>query len=548
MRRLAIAGMLLLISVVIIMPVMAQDEWECDFDFTLAQYSFVTVGGVWESGTEFNHSDQGSFRQIAINFDLPATTLTEASMTFDYTEGTFTPESPALAIWNGLTILQSALPSEVSDGPQTYTWSGSVSVSNPIQLQIVSSFDSIGPISYSGAATLESAHLEGTGTSPCATYTRPVAAEQLDLLTENLTTFDLENPTDNAVFAFSFTPGASVFSAAAGTITEMRLLNPDTDCDENFNRPAIVFAGPCSLTMPDSSTAYIAGGQDTAGSNVYLVRLLAEGVEFTYFVEAADYYLSEGQQVEAGCTLGRTFAVETGNPPESLSEPGLSIVVARIGGTIVPLINSLAIEPEGENACNLDPDNANCMGDVQLNDPSQWESSSGVMFNDPGFTILGGFDAHIRTSMNLDPAQMPELIVRLRATGGGDGNVELTLGQTTEGFSITEGSFQTITIEATEHEADGDFYTVRIKNDGTSNLDIQSVCVRFTEDGEGNHDVRDRDLLGEFVVLLLRKCGRNRAQAEHGKSEKTANHGEKNTQVGRSRPSGGRSARTSDER
>ena len=213
MRRLAIAGMLLLISVVIIMPVMAQDEWECDFDFTLAQYSFVTVGGVWESGTGFNHSDQGSFRQIAINLDLAATTLTEASMTFDYTEGTFTPESPALAIWNGLTILQSALPSEVSDGPQTYTWSGSVSVSNPIQLQIVSSFDSIGPISYSGAATLESAHLEGTGTSPCATYTRPVAAEQLDLLTENLTTFDLENPTDNAVFAFSFTPGASVFSA-----------------------------------------------------------------------------------------------------------------------------------------------------------------------------------------------------------------------------------------------------------------------------------------------------------------------------------------------
>lgn len=493
MRRLAIAGLLMLFSVVFTMPAMAQDEWCHTWDFTIESGEADGIGdgvdgtsAIWEEEigwTPGNPADLDAV-YISILFDSATYILTAAfgwDAVADATDANWAFGKNGG--YNNVAIgAVGSLTSVVSDINDTVT-------------EIAVGRERAGA-STTFVANTTSLTLTGTGIMPTfiegtdcgmGPYVRPVAAEQLDLLTENLTTFDLENPTDSAVFAFSFTPGASVFSAAAGTITEMRLLNPDTDCDVNFNRPALVFAGPCLITMPDSSTAYIAGGQDTAGSNIYLVRLLADdGYEFTYFVEAADFYLSEGQIVEAGCILGRTFAVETGNPPEALNEPGVSIVVARNAGSIVPLIDLLTIEPEEENACNLDPDNANCMGDVQLNDASQWQTTSGVMFNEPGYTILGGFDAHIRTSMNLDPAQMPELLVRLRATGGGDGNVELTLGQTTAGFSVTEGSFQTVTIEAAEHEPDGDFYTVRVKNDGTSNLDIQSVCVRFTEDGEGN--------------------------------------------------------------
>lgn len=504
MRRLAIAGMLLLISVVFAMPAMAQDEWCHTWNFTIESGETDGISGEWPAGYDSYGSDwiddagwRGNVSEaedsnfirflFSPDVDIADVTITWSAVS-DYSG----------ANWR-VGYDGSSGPSDgfgdihFMSGGQT---SANVSIDQTTD-ELRMGIERNGSL-FAYVADLTSLTLTGTGTKPtftegtdCASngpYVRPVAAEQLELLTENLTTE--EEPTDNAVFAFSYTPGANVFSAAAGTITEMRLLNPETDCDVNFNHPStlFIFDASCSITMPDSETAFIAGSQDTAGSNVYLVRLLADdGHEFTYFVEGADYYLSEGQQVEAGCIMGRTFAVETGNPPEALSEPGLSIVVARIGGTIVPLIDSLSVEPVAENACNLDPDNANCMGDVQLNDPAQWQTSSGVMFNDPGYTILGGFNAHIRTSMNLDPAQMPELLVRLRATGGGNGNVELTLGQTITGFNVIEGSsYQTITLPAAEHLPDGDFYTVRVKNDGTSNLDIQSVCVRFTEDEEGN--------------------------------------------------------------
>lgn len=503
MRRLAIAGLLLLISVAFAMPVMAQEEC-ITFDPGGYPYEIIegslTVGrtengltSVYElipvgsSGMEARLSIPVAGKPVSISWwawmgeinpyfaQVYLYSGEEELIYYNVGGDPYTPESEISGAFNTWAQRSFTLPVDSVTGVDRVElryWSGWAGEVGPDVRKII-----VDDIQLFGVCADEETEL-----------TRPVAAEQLELLTENLTTE--EEPTDNAVFAFSYTPGANVFSAAAGTITEMRLLNPETDCDVNFNHPStlFIFDEGCEITMPDSETAFIAGSQDTAGSNVYLVKLLADdGHEFTYFVEAADYYLSEGQQVEAGCILGRTFAVETGNPPEALSEPGVSIVVARVEGTIVPLIDSLSVEPVAENACNLDPDNASCLGDVQLNDPSQWQTSSGVMFNEPGYTLLGGFNAHIRTSMNLDPAQMPELLVRLRAMGGGNGNVELTLGQTITGFNVIEGSsYQTITLPASEHLPDGDFYTVRVKNDGTSNLDIQSVCVRFTEDGEGN--------------------------------------------------------------
>lgn len=325
------------------------------------------------------------------------------------------------------------------------------------------------------------------------TWVKPLDSENQDDMIENLN--QLSTDADNAVFAFSFTPGANVHTAAAGTITAMHHINPDEDCDQNFNRADIpLYSFPCMLLIPDESQPMFPdGGRDeTAAANTYLVRLFADsGHEFTYFVADADRYLEEGQTVTAGCVMGQTMQVEGGfNPPEYLSEPGMTIVNMRQDGAIAPLLASLSIEPEADAAaCNIPPgdENENCMGDVLLNDPAEWETSSGVTFNEPGFTILGGFDAHIRTSMNLDPLQKPELIVRLRATGGGNGNFTLTIGQTTEEFSISESAgYQDVSIAGAEHDPDGTFYTIRVLNDGTSTLDIQSVCVRFTDDGGGN--------------------------------------------------------------
>lgn len=506
MRKVTVMALMVLMMVV---PSQAQTTWTCFYDFTTSDAGW-TPGPVNGASINVTRNSSGwqdgligsalQFRGVGIQIAFGSVvTITDIIIDHHRVDGAGSSgsdvhrvfsTSPAAEWWQLPYYQAPAEPLVITAPPVS-----GVSSVDTLMLQIFSGLGT-GGSDPGGDVVVRDITLQGTGTppSPCDDtpndYVKPLHSDDRDQIIENIN--QTGDDTDNTTYAFSYTPGANVFSAAAGTITEMRVFNPDTDCDGNFNT-SVPFVGgnPCMVYIPGEASPYFPSGarSDTsAGSDLYLVRLLTDdGVEFTYFVEAADYYLSEGQQVDAGCILGRTFAVEPGsNPPEYLSEPGLSIVVVREGGSIIPAVAFFTIEPDEESACNVNPDNANCLGDVQLNDPAQWESSPGVMFNDPGFTILGGFDAHIRTTMNLDPDQMPELIVTVRATGGGNGNLELTLGQTTTPFSISEGTFQTVTIEGDAHLADGTFYTVRIKNDGTSNLDVQSVCVRFTEDGEGN--------------------------------------------------------------
>lgn len=490
MRKLLILIGLALLSVVIAVPaatVLAQgDPWTCTYDFADGPGGFVSwfdaewTAGKWQSSPA---ADPDSFI-IALTFgaatDVNSIHVTgfvgDERLDSDY-EMYFGDGTPFTNIQNYDLTDTTGIAFDETDTTLRAAVSGvwfGITTADPIT---ESYYDFI--------------ELEGEGPSPCETaaYVRPLDASHLDQLVSNPTTTGVSDA-DDTVFATSVAPGASVFAAADGVITEMRILDPETDCDVNFNRADFIgFSFPCMLTVPGDSTVYFPDGgrPETTGANVWLVRLFADdGREFTYFVEAADYYLTEGQTVAAGCIMGKTFHVEDGQtPPVYADEPGLTIVAVRESGTIIEALDLFTVEPDESAACNLDPENANCMGDVQLNDPAEWESSSGVIWNEPGYTLLGGFDAHLRTSMNLDPAQQPELIVRLRATGGGNGNVTLTLGQTTTGFSVAEGSFQDVTIAGAEHLPDGTFYTIRVLNDGTSNIDVQSVCVRFTDDGEG---------------------------------------------------------------
>jgi hypothetical protein len=494
MRKLLILIGLLLLSVVVAVPAtpaLAQGSWLCEYDFTediqgwtVLNDPFAQPRGVYTPGVGFQETTTPAGETVTAGLLVlgAAVDVTDLSITFDLTAGTSSGVST-------IDIGGDDQTNSFATGTHTDTYSGTFDAETIFAFSV---HPGGSPGDGSGDVTVTGATLEGTGDSPCETaeYVRPVDASHLDELVENPNALATE--ADNAVFATSVAPGASVFAAADGVITEMRILDPETDCDVNFNRADIpLYSFPCMLLIPDSSTPYFPDGGrgDTAGANVWLVRLFADdGREFTYFVEAADYYLTEGQEVAAGCILGKTFRIEDGQtPPVYEDEPGLTIVAVRDAGTIIESLDLFSVEPDESTACNVDPENANCMGDVQLNDPAEWESSSGVIWNEPGYTLLGGFDAHLRTTMNLDPLQKPELIVRARATGGGNGNVTLTLGQTTQAMSLSEGAgFTDLIIEGDEHEPDGSFYTVRILNDGTSNIDVQSICVRFTDDGEGN--------------------------------------------------------------
>jgi hypothetical protein len=488
MRKLLILIGLALLSIVVAVPALAQgDPWTCTYDFADGPGGFVSwfdaewSDGVWQSSPA---ADPDSFI-IALTF--PASTDVDSIQVTGFVSDERLDSDYEMYFGDG-TPFTNIIQYDLTD-TTGIAFDETDTTSRPGVTGVWFGITTVGvtPDSY-----YDLIELEGEGPSPCetATYVRPLDASHLDQLVVNPNALATE--ADNAVFATSVAPGASVFAAADGVITEMRILDPETDCDINFNRADIpLYSFPCMLLIPDSSTPYFPDGgrPDTTGANVWLVRLFAnDGREFTYFVEAADYYLTEGQEVAAGCILGKTFRIEDGQtPPVYEDEPGLTIVAVRESGMIIESLDLFTVEPDETTACNVDPENANCMGNVQLNDPAEWESSSGVIWNEPGYTLLGGFDAHLRTSMNLDPAQKPELIVRARATGGGNGNVTLTLGQTTQAMSLSEGAgFTDLIIAGDEHLPDGTFYTVRILNDGTSNIDVQSVCVQFTDDGEGN--------------------------------------------------------------
>lgn len=499
-KLLLIIGLVLLLSLGFAGPAFAQEEWECIYDFTLSNGGFASFGdfdsgngGIYNPGTgwedNFGTDVGNAYRMVQIVRVFPETTVESVVITFDITNGLQETGTPGAIDSDDTNLESTSTPFADGDG-QTFDWTGSETTTQ-ISFRVQSGFDAGSSSDPGGSVLVTELEMSGEGANPCEIYVKPLMSADEDVLTANLNV--LSTPADNAVFAFSGVPGANVFAAAAGTITEMRLLDPDTDCDDNFNRADSPFnSHPCQLLTPYDSIAYFPDGgrEATTGADVWIVKLFTdEGFEFTYFVESADMFLSEGQAVEAGCILGKTFRLEPGNnPPDfDIETHGLAIVNLREGSTIIPLIDNLNIEPVESAACNIDPDNANCMGDVQLNDPSQWESSTGVAFNEPGFTLLGGLDAHLRTSMNLDPDQKPELQVTLRASGGGNGNFELTLGQTTTEFSLSEAAgFQTYGIEGDTHQPDGEFYTVRILNDGTSTLDVIAICVRFTDDGEGN--------------------------------------------------------------
>jgi len=498
MRKLLILIGLVLLSVAVpAAPVLADPPDPDFFDFTvgLHEWEFVHCN-IPNSGEQVNgfgirtnhDADGGCDNLIRMEYFYAETvTLTSVTVTFaEPLEAGYifvfgaSPWDFSPGVGGPLLI------DEIADGGETeFEWTGS-QVSGGLSFQFLDGQD-IGE---------EMPHTQGIESIAVEyliehEYVRPLAAADLEELVANPN--PASSDADNAVFAISNQQTVNVHAAADGVITEMRPATQD-DCEPNFNNAQEGLFGPpliCSVLLVEDGTPYYLDGlRDGAiAGNTWFVRLLGDdSAEFTYFVSSPDVYLSEGQSITAGCVIGRTILLDNGEtPPNYVAGTGLAIVAVREAGTIIDSLDAFTIEPDASIPCNVAPENENCMGDVQLNDASQWELSDGVIWNSPGARLLGSLNARIRTTMNLDAAQKPELIVRARASGGGNGNVELTLGQTTQEFSISEAAgYQNLTIAGDEHEPDGTFYTVRITNTGTSTIDVQSICVRFTDDGEGN--------------------------------------------------------------
>jgi hypothetical protein len=533
-RLLLIVVLIATLSVAFVIPAQAVVSWECTFDFTVAENGFAPVSpwGSWGSGYT---TGDGTFaaptltgiRSIIVEETVTSATWTSVTMTFDLTKGHFDPTTPVGVIFLNGSIVASVAEGSITDGTdKTLTWNGSMAVT-AVQLQVVTSHDQSDPITYSGASTLKSMNVHGSGDNPFTEgtgleceevegYTRPYAAEDFHTWGMfNNDGFQIGSSApfvgslhfDYGVFAISAQPNAHVAAGIDGTATRVSQASLG-DCAELFGLAA---ATPCSLNIPatvnGTSTDNFYG---LTGVNPGLSGMIsAWRVEITddddnkivYLVENADKYIVEGQTVTAGCWIGESMRMTTAGLGLGVSvdesgpnaevgiergyaNEGITIINVYESGEHVDPLEDFTEQPTVNAPCNLPEGFDGCEGDSSLETPGQWVSIDAQWRESGGVTLAPG--GYIRTDMNLDAAREPGLKVGARAIGANT-SLQLTLGQTVQTLSVTTGvGFTRVAIEPGTHAPDGDFYTIEVRNTGGGTAELNYVCAYHSKDGEGD--------------------------------------------------------------
>lgn len=152
--------------------------WTETFDFTVNNGGFsVSVGGgsagTYTAGVGWVAVDGGVDgggiyrRNVDIQRTISATTITEYSMTYDLTKGSYSSGAAEAALLadSGAFPRQSLLHGSASSGTNlTYTYTGSISGITVLQFRVTSSFQ--GSATYSGSGLIKSVSISGTGTNP----------------------------------------------------------------------------------------------------------------------------------------------------------------------------------------------------------------------------------------------------------------------------------------------------------------------------------------------------------------------------------------------
>jgi hypothetical protein len=530
MRKIAVSLLaLLIIQFAAVMPAYAVPSWECTFDLAgqLAGWAIGTQSGGAApfgnaTGSGIEHTEARSpaasgawFRRVDLYSTIASTTITRMQAKFDYTFGTSNAGTGATPFFmfgkgaqdagNFFYVLDRDDMSTESGSNVIKEWTGSTTVTQ-FYVSINSDVRSANS-GYTGAILVKEIIVEGEGALPYTTptagmtctqsgiYYKPVAAADFDAWGMVEKQNANSEPQDHAIFAYSSGSGMDVYAAVNGTITSVRRATPG-DCDSEFGRGTHPGGGPlgalCTFNPPSDIARLIDGaalGLSDANVNAWLVTLFdpTDSRQITYWLDQADIYVTEGESIEGGCLIGKTMRIDANEYPSRYLDQGAVILNVKESGTIVDAIDDFTLEPDPAAPCNQDEQYDECLGDVQLRDPNAWTTSGDVVFLNPGFGF-GSDESSITTTLNLDGAQEPELIVRARRFAGSNGNLELTIGQTTAVRQLTTPFDQvgTVSITGGAHEADGAFYTIRVKNLSGVFMDILSVCVRFTKDEEGD--------------------------------------------------------------
>jgi hypothetical protein len=405
-----------------------------------------------------------------------------------------------------------------------------------------SSSDATAPLVQDGDVTIHSVEYEGWGTSPFPTsncgafaptptptltptpsptitptplpesYVKPLAASADGPwgMVNHRFTSDYDDvtgePEEDTVLAFANTRDVYIHVGAEGIVTSVRQMS-SRDCQYYFNEAgrAALF-GWCSFTLSDVVTGTTVHQYHFPGDSAtdafdwempfYEVEIDVAASEdvLKYIVVGAPNFVDQGQTVSEGCVIGRTLAMRgigfslggEGGFQLGLTTSPYSVAVMTVErpeNTIIDGLPLLTVEPPESVPCNQSEEFEGCLGDVALVDNSSWQTKDAIFTGSGVVLDVGGY---ISTLMNLDSAELPEMIVYAR--GIASSAFTMQLGETTETFSeftILPGQFKDYIIEADAHLPDsGGMYTVKITNTSPLYpLEIGYICVRHT-DGE----------------------------------------------------------------
>lgn len=330
---------------------------------------------------------------------------------------------------------------------------------------------------------------------------------------------------DYPVYAFSDGYGLFVHAAAAGTVTEMRPIDPATDCGLSVMNivhfVSTLFFGSteqqCYISIPEEITGEGSTEIPFDGEQAYRLDLTDSwrvtvdigSTTLVYFVESAQNWIEVGSEVNAGCVLGLSIQLLRVSPGEVSSvnanvSAGVGGIDVGVGGTYtfqsnltnigftaliqyqdvvsppqVPLYASLTRYPTNDTPCGNDPRFANCLEtDPQLRQADKWTVNGTVTFDAPGFTLVST-NSKISETMVLDDATAYGLSVDVLIVDSNP-RVELQLGETKEQHNLTQpiGEIVTLTIASDLHTADlSEYWTVAVRNLSNVSVKVVSICV-----------------------------------------------------------------------
>lgn len=297
---------------------------------------------------------------------------------------------------------------------QTITWTNSTNIT----------YKYIRMVAGSSAPQIRTMYIDADDTLP--TYTTPLKSSDQSSIT-----------TSGATVATAIRPFLPVHAPYDGTVTSITALDSD-DCT-GLGVSTVICA---TITQ--------------AGSKKVVLSI--EGVSYTYIMVTNNNYISEGDNIIAGCIMG-----------ESTQSLG------KVVTTIPPSYLTVSAPTNGEPCTEVVPPE-DCLNDG-LSNSGAWYKQGTVTWGDE---VVLGAAGKIYQIITMPIDARSRLVV-----GASGGTMSLRLGNTISSFTLTTDSSLNQLDFAVHTPNLVDFWEVAIQNTGTGDVTITSVCVDI-EDGSGD--------------------------------------------------------------